>query len=59
MIQLFSPGKRPILPGHVGDTTFLSVQKPISPQLEHLAVAFDFAYDIKVVKLIRKKNYDK
>ena len=38
MIQLFSPGKKPISPGHVCDTAFLPWKKPISPHSEHSTV---------------------
>ena len=30
--------KKPISPGHVGDTVFLPGQKPLSPHSEHSAV---------------------
>ena len=43
----FCTGKKPILPGHVGGTTFLLVQKTHTTFRKLGGFAFDSAYDIK------------
>ena len=60
MIRRFCTGKKPISPGHEGDTAFLPGQKTQVTTLGALGgLAFDFAYDINKANLSERKMYDK